>query len=138
MLRDALKAGTVLFIVVVMAMYAVPILFARASVNTGVQDRVHTFLYAQQPQTVGDFVAFAKKEIRDAQPQQILDAVNTEGDVQTAKGHPSAVGVLSMMALSYADAYSLSYSPDEWQARQNRALQASRTSNVQLTDLWAK
>lgn len=134
LLRDALLAGLVLFAIVVLVIYLPQILVSAKSQS--VQDRVHTFLYAQQPQQLGDFVKYAREQMSDVPPAQIAAALEAEGEFQASKGHPTAVGVLSIMAISYYDAYGISYTPETWQKRQNRAFDMSRTSNVQLTDLW--
>ncbi|MBI5876874.1 MAG: hypothetical protein HZB53_04420 [Chloroflexi bacterium] len=134
LLREALLAGILLFTLVIVVFTLPTLSFNTRSMS--VQERVHKYLYDQQPQQLGEFVKFAAEQMSDATPAEITAALEAEGDLQAGKGHATAVGVLSMMAISYYDAHGLPYSAETWQKRQNKAFDLARVSNVRLSDLW--
>ena len=77
-------------------------------------DRIRNYLYASQPSTGEEFVAWATENLSDYTPREIYDALGEQGAFQAQRGHPNVVGVLSFCAKAWAEEYGFEYDPYEW------------------------
>ncbi len=127
------------YVLMIVALTAILIVVAGCGggSKSNLRDTLRQYLYEKQPSTASEFISFANKELTGYTSRQVLDALYDEGKHQAARGHPSAVGVLSQFAAGYASTKGASYNSEPWVKLQEEAIK-KRIGKETPSSLWKK